>query len=117
MLSIGWYIIPVVCVICLYVAWRFYTWESVKHIRFPHESPITHIYHPKKSIHKYDGQKNLFQVTFNATKDATYWLSADEIIKHCKTHYQKVPFIVGCGKVRSAPPIDYGDELLVIIQK
>ena len=120
MLSLTWFIGPTLFSIslCIYLC-VWFTRKSEPDLveypfRIPHESPVHKIYFPRKQETILDQQKRLYQVAFRHDKNIRYWLHADDIIKYCKKHNQRVPYIVGIGKERYKGSIDYGDELLKI---
>ena len=120
MLSLTWFIGPTLLSLslCIYLC-VWFTRKSDPDIvedpfRIPHESPVHRIYFPRKQETILDQQKRLYQVAFRHEKKVRYWLHADDIIKYCKKHNQRVPYIVGIGKERYKGSIDYGDELLKI---
>lgn len=81
---------------------------------FPHESPFTAIYLPKKHKNLLTQSRLWFQVSFRVTRDKLYWLTPDQIIKHCQRHQQNVPEVVSNAEHRWTGNLNVGDDLLKI---
>lgn len=121
MLSYGWVLGTLclsflcVCIIRCVSLYRSNYKTSSTPETLPLESPLTHVYFPKKRHNVFNQTKHVFQVSFKVTGSQKFWMNPDEVIRQCKRHGQKIPSIVAESEHKWTGHIDVGDDLLEIV--